>query len=297
MANEENPEQQPAENKEPSKPVSEYFDNLNDGIRGAESSVVNFLSVFAPWLAPLIPAYMTYQHAIDPEGLAFPWPIALAGALVVEILGFSAVNTILQFYFYNKQLEREMQVRVAQKRKGKKPVSRVQMRKVRSRKRAPVWVVTLAFMFYLALIVVSNVVLDSFPDAAWALPTVRALFTLQTIPAALIVAVRTQHRDLLAAIKKEQEKRAANRSETFRKVSDKEQKVSESLPANWRQARKQLSSDEVAWIAQATTEQVATKYGLIDKTAYNWRTYAYQELHPGNGHAGQEAIEETERIA
>ena len=163
-----------------------FFDKLNATIRNTETSIVNLISTFAPWLAPLAPAFMTYQHAINKETLNFPVLIAFPVALVVEILGFSAVSTFMSFWFYNKRNKAET-------------------------KKAPLTLIIVAFAFYLALILVSNVLLDAYGNALWTLITVRALYTLQTIPAALIVAVRTQHRDMISEITKEQHERNLNK--------------------------------------------------------------------------------------
>lgn len=157
-----------------------FFDRLNLWIRETEGSIVNFLSAFAPWLTPIIPAYMTFQHAQNTLG--FPLWIAATSALVVEILGFSSVSTLLAFWFYNRRNSAES-------------------------KKAPIFLVVIAFSFYLSLVVFSNVLLDSFPGSAWAENAVRAFFTLQTIPAALLVSVRTQHRALLKEIAREKEEK------------------------------------------------------------------------------------------
>jgi len=227
------------------------FDRWNDIIRNAESSVVNFLSVFAPWLAPLTPAYMTYQHATSV--LHFPVLVAFPAAILVEILGFSAVSTFLAFWFHNKKVQAQY-------------------------KRAPIEVIIFSFAFYLALIIFSNVLLDAYPSERWAEVTVRALFTLQTIPAALIVAVRTQHRELLSEIKKEREQKV---SESVRKIVDEEQKVSESLPKDWRRLRPTLSEQDVANLANMSSEQVrevSNRYNVDIRTVTNWRSYARKEI-------------------
>lgn len=242
------------------------FDKLNDYIRNIESSVVNFLSVFAPWLAPLTPAYMTYGHATGV--LKFPPYIALPAAILVEILGFSAVSTFLSFWFYNRKNTANM-------------------------KRAPIEVVVFAFAFYLALIIFSNVLLDTFPSERWAEITVRALFTLQTIPAALIVAVRTQHRDLLSEIEKERKQKLSERSERPSESSQKgqkeEQKLSENFPKDWRSLRPRLSESDVANMASMNAEQVkefSRKYDIDIRTVTNWRKYARQEV-------GMEQVQDT----
>lgn len=230
------------------------FDSLNDWIRNTENSIVNFLSAFAPWLAPLTPSYMTFQHAIGVLG--FPFLVALAAALVVEILGFTAVSTYLSFWFHNRKNTAES-------------------------KRAPTGVVIIAFSFYLALIVFSNVLLDTFPGETWAEISVRALFTLQTIPAAMLVAVRTQHRELLSAIAKE-------RSEKKEKVSEGSQKedsgVSETFrnfPKDWRQLEPLLTYEQTVEIANLNPTQVrawSQGIGVSEKTITNWRTSAREKI-------------------
>lgn len=230
------------------------FDTLNDWIRNTESSIVNFLSVFAPWLAPLTPAYMTYQHATGV--LSFPPQIALPAAILVEILGFSAVSTFLAFWFYNRKNSANY-------------------------KRAPIEVIIFAFMFYLALILFSNVLLDSFPSERWAEITVRALFTLQTIPAALIVAVRTQHKDLLSEIAKERKEKLSEKSQKVSENSTEEQKVSGNFPKDWRKLRPTLSDTEVANLASFNSNQVkqfSEKYHIDVRTVTNWRSYARKEI-------------------
>lgn len=158
------------------------FDRLNNWVNNTEGSLVNFLTAFSPWLAPLAPAYMTYMHMV--EFLDFPKILAFSLALVVEILGFGTVSTFLDFWFFNR-------------------------RNKAATKKAPLSLVVLSFAFYLGLIVVSNVLIDVAKEfgsdrfISGAVVSVRALLTLQTIPAAIIVAVRTGHRDLLREIKME----------------------------------------------------------------------------------------------
>jgi len=227
--------------------MNNFFDNINDGVRNVETSFVNFISAIAPWLAPLAPAYMTYSHAI--ETLKFPLLVALSVAVVVEILGFSAISTFVSFWFFNQK---------------NKAVA----------KKAPVMWVAFAFLFYLSLIVTSNVLLDAFDNAEWAVNSVRALFALQTIPAAVIVIARAGHRTFLSEFEKEKGK----------KKEKSERKVSENLPENlqvssdWRQARKQLKREEVEKIARMSSGDIAYLYGVSERTAVNWRGYAQKEL-------------------
>lgn len=233
-----------------------FFDRLNDTIREAESSLVNFLSTFAPWIAPLTPAYMTFQHA--QSALNFPLYIAAPAALLVEILGFSTVSTFMAFYFYNRKNKAEA-------------------------KKAPIWWVIAAFLFYLCLILFSNVLLDAFPDNGNTLIVVRALYTLQTVPAAFLVAVRVQHRDLLKEYAREKE--VSRNLPKTREDSDEENgnfpKVSENLPKDWRSLRPTLSEQDVANLAQTSPtdiRRIAIQYRVSERTVTNWRSYARSEL-------------------
>jgi hypothetical protein len=220
------------------------FDRLNNWIRDTESSIVNIVSAIAPWLAPLAPAYMTYQHARTTLG--FPEWVAIPGAVTVEILGFSTVSTYLAFWFHNRKNAAEA-------------------------KKAPLGIVVFAFIFYLSLIIVSNVILDASGGAKWAVIVVRAMFTLQSIPAALIVAVRTQHRDMLHALTAEKESK--------RKVTESFPKA-ESLGiavTDWRKLRPQLTAEQVNAIAQENPKDIGFLYNVSERTARNWRNYAKQE--------------------
>jgi hypothetical protein len=227
---------------------SNFFDKLNEAIRDIESSVVNFISAIAPWLAPLSPAYMTYEHAVNT--LRFPQWVALPVALVVEILGFSTISTFMTFWFFNRRNKAES-------------------------KQAPIGLVVIAFLFYLALIVTANVLLDTFDNARGAVIAVRALFALQTIPAALIVVVRAGHRAMLADLAKEKEER---RAESSRKVTEDERKDAGKFPADWRRVRKLLTPEQIKEIATGKGGEIAYKYGVSERTARNWREYAQKDV-------------------
>jgi len=211
------------------------FDRVNDWIRDAESSVVNFVSAVAPWLAPLAPAYMTYIHAVG--ALNFPEWVAFPIALMVEILGFSTVSTGLAFWFYNRRNKAEA-------------------------KRAPMGVVIFAFIFYLALIVTANVLLDALKANDGAVIAVRALLTLQTIPAALIVAVRTQHRDLLGEIERER----ANKGERSANVRREERTQSERT-----RTYVSLNDADRAFLANANTAEAAAVFGVTERAVQKWK--------------------------
>lgn len=224
-----------------------FFDKLNDGIRNIEASFVNFISAVAPWLAPLVPAYMTYWHAVDT--LEFPAWVAFPAALVVEILGFSAVSTFMTFWFFNR-------------------------RNKANAKKAPLPLVVFAFFFYLALIVTSNILLDATNGAGWAVIAVRALFTLQTIPAALIVVARAGHRSLLSEMAKE---KAENDRKLSEEVSAPAENIPVTFPSDWRKTRIMLTIEQVKAISKSNSKDIAFLYKISERTARNWRKYAQEE--------------------
>jgi hypothetical protein len=233
------------------------FDRLDEWVNSTEGSLVNFLTAFAPWLAPLAPAYMTFQH-MD-KFLDFPLLISIALALLVEILGFGTVSTALDFWFHN--------------RKEKAGV-----------KKAPLEIVIGVFVFYLLLILVSNVVIDvsvAYMTENWqkaAIIVVRALLTLQTIPGALIVAVRTGHRGLLQEIKREKDEKLSG---NFPKLSDKHEENKENFPKDWRKFRPTLSFQQVVDLSVLTKPQIveiAKKHQVDEKTVTNWKVYAQKEV-------------------
>lgn len=154
------------------------FDKWNDWLTNMEGSMVNLASTFVPWITPLAPMVMTFGHAVEIFG-GGTWGIiwAIPVAATVELLGLATVSTMIRFWMHN------------------------QRKNLAQYKKAPTWAATLMFSFYLALVLSTNVLLDLGPVLG--IPTkyveivVKALFTLQTIPGAVIVAIRFAHRELL----------------------------------------------------------------------------------------------------
>jgi len=66
-----------------------------------DETLVDVLAGFAPWLAPVAPAYLTGRNMI--AVLGFPRPVAVTVAVVVECLGVALITTGLQFWRHNRQ--------------------------------------------------------------------------------------------------------------------------------------------------------------------------------------------------
>ena len=149
------------------------FDRANAFIRNGESSLVNLLSALAPWGAPLAPAYMAYGGMTGKLGFA-PW-VALSVAGVIEILGLATIYTALQFWRHNRRYSK-------------------------SERRMPVELAVSCFVFYLIVVLTTNVLLE-IPGNHPATPVVaRALLTLLSVPAGVTLAIRAQHTELLREI-------------------------------------------------------------------------------------------------
>jgi hypothetical protein len=149
------------------------FDVFNEWMANVESSIIAVIATVIPWMTPIAPAVMTYQHAT--ETLEFHPIVALAVAATVEALGFASLYLMVTFILFNKKNRAKY-------------------------KAAPTWSVGFAFLFYLAIIVVSNVLLDAFKGTEyiqWVVIAVKALFTLMAIPGGIVVVVRAAHHDLI----------------------------------------------------------------------------------------------------
>jgi len=234
------------------------FEILNDIIRDAETSLVNLLSAIGPWLAPLAPAAMSYTHMIS--SLNFPIWIALSVAVVVETLGLSSISTIIAFWSYNR-------------------------RRIAEYKKAPVALAISAGIFYLVTVLSINVAMDATRlfslNPAWAEIFSRALLTMLTIPAALILAIRTQHKELLDHADRERREALMVRKDQ----KPKKERVPKNGNGNGTHEPrrkgmfiKDLRSGElrVAFeAAQASTPKacvdvIASKYAVSERTGWRW---------------------------
>ncbi len=150
-----------------------------------EASAIDVVSATTPWLAPVIPASRTYVHAI--ESLGYSQPVALIAALSVEFIGLAAVSTAVEFWNFNDALLARKEARV-QLLKGEDK-KRAKDRRVVG---APFQLAAASGAFYITIVLVVNVLLD------WGLPlpqvAANVLLSLLSVPAAVIIAIRSQHR-------------------------------------------------------------------------------------------------------
>jgi len=166
-----------------------FFDKTNEWIDAVEGSVIAMVTTLIPWLAPALPAYLTFYHLN--QMVQIPMVVAVAMAMTVEFLGLAAISTAFSYMKHNKE-------------------NRAKMRKVN------VAFPMGAYIFYLVVVLSVNVILElPFGDEfhRWAQIVVIALLTLISAPAFVIVIARQQQKEMeaekserLATVKREKAK-------------------------------------------------------------------------------------------
>ena len=139
------------------------FERVMDGwrlvINVSERTLLDNVAATVPWLAPVAPAYMVWHNAVTLLG----WPVWVAWvvAAAVEGLGLSVVSTAFALW------------------QGKAKSFKVAV---------------ITTIFYLAVVIVVNVLLD-LGAPAW---IAKALLSLLSVPAAVTIALRSQYSKSLA---------------------------------------------------------------------------------------------------
>jgi hypothetical protein len=142
------------------------FDRATRTINQFEDSVVNLISVIIPWLVPLIPAYILYDH-LRTE-LEWGREISLIAGAVVEGLGLATVNTYFRFERHNRKYKDE-------------------------KNKMPLWVVIVAYLWYLVIVLFVNVVFDFMAGVSWTRIVAILAFSTLSLPASALISVRALH--------------------------------------------------------------------------------------------------------
>jgi Mn2+/Fe2+ NRAMP family transporter len=183
--------------------------------------------------------------------LQFPAPVAIVGASVVEFLGLSTVITATQFWDWNDS-------------------------KRKTDQGAPFWIAITAGAFYLAIIITINVLLDS---STFLLRLSKALLSLLSIVAAVVIAIRSQHARRMALVEAEkQEKRQLRQERQEVKTpvkraarSRKDKPPGDKSPVDWRT----LSLTERQTLHGLSTAEIKAIFpGISDRTARDWKKRA-----------------------
>jgi len=210
------------------------FDRINAVIENAEGSIITLVTTLIPWLAPALPAWLTWYHLTGM--LAIPPAIAVAMALTVEFLGLSAVSTAFSYMRHNK-INRSQKNRVSLAF----PIG--------------------AYLFYLLVVVVVNVV-QEIPMSEQGQQVSRvvsiALLTLISAPAFVIAIARDQQRKIETEVSASKTERNGKKAERSGKFTD------------WRK----LPVEDRQLIADMETAEIVRVYDVSDRTARNWKAAA-----------------------
>jgi hypothetical protein len=225
--------------------LNNIFERLNILIRILEYSGVNLVASVAPWLAPFIPAYLTYKHTSDV--LKFHPVVAVVAAVTVEFLGLATVSTTLTFWNHNRKSK------VADK--------------------IPAGFVRLAggaFLFYLVTVLLINGVLESTTPGTvpplWVCIASSVVLTLLSVPAALTVAVRAIYTEKLQTIAESNSPGAKDAKRLQRQLSQAQKEIEQLQSAASQAEALQAENTELQTLTAALQNQAeelqSTVHGL-----------------------------------
>lgn len=222
--------------------------------------LVGNIAASVPWLAPVIPASIAFDHMV--RVLDFHPVVAGVGALVVEFLGLATVATTFQLWDYNEE-------------------------KRKTDQNAPVWVAGGMAAFYLVVVLVVNVILDNSDPTH---RVAKGLLSSLSIVGAVTLAVRAQHARRLADIAEERDQRRKERQmKNSGNLPESSQGDDENLPkvtASYSDWRKVPEREKLKMVG-LSREQLQEAYDLTEKTAGNW----YRALRKEPGKVGELARE------
>lgn len=155
--------------------VVETFERMVETFRSLEVWLFEGVALVVPWAAPMLPAALTFGHVAETLGMGVF--IASWAAVTVEGLGITTISTGLAFWYHNQTSSEDDKI----------PTGALLL-------------VGATFLAYVSIIVSVNVLLEVWPAAKGARVVVVALLTLQTIPAALIIAMRNQYKNISEAV-------------------------------------------------------------------------------------------------
>lgn len=151
----------------PNDKLLSFFQRALDVNHAVYGLGIDVLAAYSPLLATLIPAWMMFENTST--HLGFPVWVALAAAVVVEVLGISAVHTTVSFWQFNSSLTRKGDLR------------------------SPFWVALGTSIAYIVIVLIVNTVLDAASGETMVNVIAGGTLSLLSLVGALIVAVRAQH--------------------------------------------------------------------------------------------------------
>jgi hypothetical protein len=227
--------------------------NLSARLRHVERAIIEFIVAFSPWLAPAIPAYLVAHNAwryLAQGTEAIDVGFVVVTALAVELVGLSAVHTATEFWTWNSE-------------------------KRKSDDAAPFIVAAAAGLFYIVIVLLVNAVLEATGGDITARITAKALLSLLSVDAALIIALRSQHARRLEEIAESKaEKRAGGRPDAGNtpepaapaEKSPESRRNAPRFPSDWRD----LTPEHKLELAGMSPIEIAAAAGVSDRSGREW---------------------------
>lgn len=210
--------------------------------RDIERIGLDLLAATVTWLPPLIPAFLAAHNMI--AVLQFPSWLALVGGVVVESLGLVSIHTTFQFWNWNEN-----------RREGGP---------------APTLLAASTGAFYLSVVLTVNVLLDIGISPAVHI-VAKALLSLISVPAGVVLALRAQHSRRMH----DQQQKEAERREARRLARQERAQNANGVPLAHPPARGTYEAFRTAQMARngdgpMKASEVIAKFGVPARTAYNW---------------------------
>ena len=169
--------------------LSNVFETISETINGAEKSFLDLLSALVPQAVPVIPAYLTVYHTQNEMG--FPAWVAFTAGFVTEVLGIASVATAIKFYRHNLKYKD-------------------------NKNHAPFRLAIGTYVFYLVIILTVNVLLEFVAGTrSTAVIIAIGLFSLLSLPSAVLISIRAQHAEILGEVEERKEERKAGKVQTL----------------------------------------------------------------------------------
>lgn len=227
--------------------VVRIFEWMSQTINGGEKAIIDFVSAIVPYLVPIIPASLMYDHALNDMGFA-PW-IAKTAGIVVELLGLASVSTAVKFFLYNKRFKKDA--------KNENP------------NKAPFKQAMAIYASYVIIVLVVNVILEwqNQTRTGWTIFAIAA-FSLLSFPSGWLVALRTGFAEML------EEKNAARGNSTIatekktKHASDFKTEILAMLDDEYGKTKRVLSPKEIT--AKLKLDHGKNK-GYVSTTTSEWR--------------------------
>lgn len=226
--------------------IVRLFEWLSQSINGGEKAIIDLVSAIVPYLVPIIPASLMYDHALNDMGFA-PW-IAKTAGVVVELLGLASVSTAVRFFLYNKRFKKDA--------KNENP------------NKAPFKQVMTIYASYVLIVLVVNVILEwqNQTRTGWTIFAIAA-FSLLSFPSGWLVALRAGFSEML------EEKNASKGSSVINEKKPKhasqyKTEILAMLDAEYEKTKRVLSPKEIT--AKLKLDHNNNK-GFVSTTTSEWR--------------------------